>query len=61
MQGVYSLVILFLYFIILANLDFITTLSFKAFIDLDFKAGFKATLKVIIKLIFNIIIEALVL
>ena len=43
-REVYSLIILPLYLITSASLDFITTLNFKALINLDFRAGFRATL-----------------
>ena len=60
MQKVYSLIILSLYLIILAGLDFITTLDFKALIDLDFRVDFRATLEAAAGLIFNTIIKDLV-
>ena len=60
MQEVYSLIILSLYFITLAGLDFATTLDFKALISLGFEAGFKATLRAAIELIFNTATEDLI-
>ena len=60
MQEVYNLVVLFLYLVTLAGLDFTTALSFKALIDLGFEAGFKATLGAAIRLIFNTAVEDLV-
>ena len=60
MREVYSLIVLSLYLIILASLDFATALDFKAFINLDFRVGFRATSGAAIRLIFSTIIEDLI-